>query len=395
VYGPYVVYEKGGKVLYCEVLQALYGMLMAALLWYKHLRNDLEGIGFEFNPYDPCVANRTMAELQHTVRFHVDDLMSSHLHSKVNDEFEEWLNEMYGKHGAVKCTRGHRHDYLGMTFDFSVPGKVTIDMRDYVDGMLEDCLMQLGPKDVSPTPAAEDLFDEGSGAQLDKSQAELFHTIVAKGLFLCKRARPDIHPTTAVLCTRVRSPNQNDWGKLVRMMRYLNGSREDTLSLSADDLHVIKWHVDASFAVHPDFRSHTGSVMTYGNGAIISQSRKQKLNTRSSTEAELVGADDASTMVLWTKLFMECQGYEITRNILYQDNMSAILLETNGKKSSSKRTRALNIRYFFLADQVAKGNLDIEYLSTTEMWGDYMTKPLQGKLFQKFRALIMGRPVPI
>jgi hypothetical protein len=80
--------------------------------------------------------------------------------------------------------------------------------------------------------------------------------------------------------------------------------------------------------------------MTYGNGALISLSRKQKLNTRSSTKAELVGADDAATMILWTKLFMEAQGYTIKSNILYQDNKSAILLETNGKKSSSKRTRA-------------------------------------------------------
>jgi hypothetical protein len=89
-------------------------------------------------------------------------------------------------------------------------------------------------------------------------------------------------------------------------------------------------------------------------------------------------------------LFMEAQGFEITHNILYQDNKSAILLEKNGKRSSSKRTRALNIRYFFLTDQVAKGNLQIEYESTTKMWGDFMSKPLQGKLFRKFKALIMG-----
>jgi hypothetical protein len=181
-----------------------------------------------------------------------------------------------------------------------------------------------------------------------------------------------------------------DWDKLVRMTRFLNGTKEDVLTTSVDDPHVIKWHVDASFAVHPDFKSHTGGVMTYGQGAIQSMSRKQRLNTRSSTEAELVGADDAATKVLWTKLFMDRQGYRVTSNILYQDNKSAILLETNGQGSSSKRTRALNIRYFFLSDQVAKGNLEIQYMPTDAMWGDYMTKPLQGKLFQKFRKAIMG-----
>ena len=87
---------------------------------------------------------------------------------------------------------------------------------------------------------------------------------------------------------------------------------------------------------------------------------------------------------------MEEQGYNIDKNILFQDNKSAILLETNGRKSAGKRSRALNIRYFFLTDQVEKGNLSIEYCPTKEMWGDYFTKPLSGELFRKFRKLIMG-----
>ena len=127
-----------------------------------------------------------------------------------------------------------------------------------------------------------------------------------------------------------------------------------------------------------------------GQGSPITLSRKQKLNTRASTHAELVGADDVADLILWTRLFMEDQGYYIEKNILYQDNKSAILLETNGKKSAGKRSRALNIRYFFLADQVAKGNLSIEYCPTKEMWGDFFTKPLTGELFRKFRKLIMG-----
>ena len=86
--------------------------------------------------------------------------------------------------------------------------------------------------------------------------------------------------------------------------------------MRADDLHVIKWYVDASFAVHPDFRSHTGVGMTLGKGFPITKSSKQKLNTRSSTESELVGADDAAQMILWTKFFMEAQGYPVTENIL-------------------------------------------------------------------------------
>ena len=67
VYGPFVVFENGKKAIYLQVLRALYGMLVAALLWYKTLRKDLEKIGFEFNPYDPCVCNRTIKKQQQTV----------------------------------------------------------------------------------------------------------------------------------------------------------------------------------------------------------------------------------------------------------------------------------------------------------------------------------------
>jgi len=71
-----------------------------------------------------------------------------------------------------------------------------------------------------------------------------------------------------------------------------------------------------------------------GTGAVQSGSAKQKINTMSSTEAELVGVDDVIVKILWTKSFIEEQGYEIEKNILYQDNKSSILLETNGRKSA-------------------------------------------------------------
>ena len=154
-------------------------------------------------------------------------------------------------------------------------------------------------------------------------------------------------------------------------------------------MNVLKWYVDASFGTHPDFKSHTGAMMTFGSGAVQSLSRKQKLNTRSSTEAKLVAADDASTLILWTQLFLEAQGYDIEKNILYQDNKATILLETNGKQSLTKRTRALNIRYFFIADQVEKGRLTVEYCPTGSMVANFFSKALQGQLFRNLKGIIM------
>ena len=102
LYGPAVVYKKNNKVLYVQVLHTIYGMLQSALLWYKRLRSDMEKQDFVFNPYDPCIANRTKNGKQHTICFHVDDLKSSHAQAKVNDEFASYLIKKYGEIGKVK-----------------------------------------------------------------------------------------------------------------------------------------------------------------------------------------------------------------------------------------------------------------------------------------------------
>jgi hypothetical protein len=149
--------------------------------------------------------------LQQTIVFHVDNLKLSHKSKSVNDKFKKWLNSMYGKHGKVTATRGRIHDYLGMELDYRKQGELKINMTTYVENMLNDFPVKLGKKDVAKTPARDNLFNLGTGAKLDTNRSEIFHTFVAKGLFLCERARPDIQQAILVLCTRVRDPNQADW----------------------------------------------------------------------------------------------------------------------------------------------------------------------------------------
>ena len=127
-----------------------------------------------------------------------------------------------------------------------------------------------------------------------------------------------------------------------------------------------------------------------GRGFPITASTKQKLNTRSSTETEVVAVDDLMPAILWTRLFLEAQGYGVTENIIYQDNQAAILLEKNGKASSGKRTKHINMRYFFVTDRIVKRDASARWCPTGDMTGDFLTKPLQGALFRKFRDLIMG-----
>jgi hypothetical protein len=151
------------------------------------------------------------------------------------------------------------------------------------------------------------------------------------------------------------------------------------------------WYVDALFAVHPNMRGHTGGGLTMGRGFPITASTKEKLNTRSSTESELVGVDDMMPIIIWTCCFLSSQGYEIVENLLLQDNKSSILLEQNRKASSSKRTRHINIQYFFITDWINTKEISLHWCPTKEMVADFWTKPLQGSHFRKLRDYIMGR----
>jgi hypothetical protein len=241
-------------------------------------------------------------------------------------------------------------------------------------------------------PWNENLFKvDPTVPKLTKEKRELFHTFVAKGLFACKRARPDIQPAIAFLTTRVKEPDEQDWFKLKRMMSFLNKTQEDVLTLTCDDTQTITWHLDAAFAVHKDAKSHTGATMTLGRGSIISVSTKQKINTRSSTEAELVSIDDVVSKVLWTKRFLEAQDCKIKHNVLLRDNQSSMKMEQNGKASSGKRTRHFHIKYFYITDLIANNEVKIRYCPTDLMVADYMTKPVTGAKFQKFRKIIMNQ----
>ncbi len=129
-------------------------------------------------------------------------------------------------------------------------------------------------------------------------------------------------------------------------MEYLRGDQDCPLILSGENDVVLMWYIDAVFVVHPNMHWHTGGGLTMGRGFPIAVSTKRKLNTKSLIESELVGVDNMMPIILWTCYFLLEQGYGVIENLLLQDNRSSILLERNGRASSGKCTRHINIRYF-------------------------------------------------
>ena len=188
-----------------------------------------------------------------------------------------------------------------MTLNYSVPGQVLIDMSHYVKKMVKE-FPQENLKGASvASPWNENLFRvQHDSVPLEKKQAKLFHTVTMQGLFLCKHGHLDITPAIAYLTTWVQKPNHADWTKLCQMLQFLKQTVNDKLTLRADGSGCLNWHCDTTFALHNDFRSHIGSTFLMGDGAITSLSRKQGMNTRSSTEAEVVATDKIVSPMIWT-----------------------------------------------------------------------------------------------
>jgi hypothetical protein len=390
LYEPYVTTEKGKKVLYTEASKAIYGMVDSAFLFWLYLSSHLAEHGFVMNPYDVCCMNKVIDGKQCTIVWHVDDLKVSHMDAEVVSDVIEMVRKEFGNHKPLTVQRGLLHDYLGMTIDLSVKGKVMITMIDFIEKMLEEI-----PEDMDgekQSPARDHLFqvNEDEDIKLEEVKRMIVHRNTAKLLFLSQRARPDVQTATSFLCTRVKEADTDDYKKLARVMQYLRATKYLPLILGADGSGNIYWYQDGAHAVHRDMRGHTGLMMTFGQGAVYARSLKQKLNTRSSTETELVAFDDGMPQNIWAKYFTKHQGRFLKDNISYQDNTSTIRMEKNGKMSTGKMTKHINIRYFFCTDRIKKGELSVEYCPTLDMIADYFTKALQGSLFRKLRDLILG-----
>ena len=364
--------------------KALYGCVESSQLWYDNLTNKLKSLGFSPNSKDPCVLNKACRHnIQLTVAIYVDDLLCC---CKEEDGLKWLAQALRDEYTDIQVNEGSLHSYLGQTFDFSQPGKVRITMEGYV----QDLLTLYEVDHYAATPALSNLFTvKPDSPKLDQAASDEFHSRVAKLLYLAKRVRPDILTAVIFLSTRVKCATREDHDKLNRVLGYLNSTYDMGLILEAHTSLQIISYVDASFAVHADMRSHSGGVITLGKGAIWSKSARQKLNTKSSTEAEFVAASDLCSQVLWTREFIAEQGHKVGPAVLYQDNLSAVKLAENGA-SSAERTRHIAICFFWLKDRVDAGELTIVYCPTADMVADLLTKPLQGEAFRRLRRQLLN-----
>ena len=178
--------------------------------FYKNLVKSLQDWGFELNPYEWYCANKIKDGKQCTIVWHLDDLNISHVDPNVVTAVISDIQKEYGNTDTVNFTSGKVHNYLGMKIYFSSPEKVEITFNDPIFDILDDAPDDMIGEAVTPTGAHLFQINEEDLISLNDKAAVEFHHIVARLLFLCKRAHPDWQMAVAFLCTRLQKLDTDD-----------------------------------------------------------------------------------------------------------------------------------------------------------------------------------------
>lgn len=386
-YVPFV--SSDGKVV-VKLDKALYGCVEAAALWYEDLSGVMVAWGLVINPHDPCVFNRTKQGVQITVALHVDDLLIT---SKSEDLIQDLQRHIRKSFAETTTKVGRVIDYVGMTFDFEKEGEVSVTMNRCVSEILQTC----GVSGHKNTPASDMLFVPTDDTHKDITAEEhaWFRTYVAKLLYLSKRARPECLTAVSYLTTRVLVTNRGDLGKLHRILMYIRATPTRGVVLRIGGDMRVSTYIDAAYGVHSGGKSQTGATMVIGDaGPVRVKAARQKIVTKSSTEAELVAVSDEASMSIYMRNFLICQGYTMGPSVIYQDNMSCMALIARGRPAGEK-SRHIDLRYFWLKERVDSGEVIIVHLGTAKMFANILTKPVQGNQFKVERKGLSNWPEDI
>ena len=373
-------YVDGRGKLTVKLTKALYGCRRSSKLWYDKLSGVLEEMGFSRNSVDQCVFNRGDGEERCTLSVYVDDILAF---SKDEKQLKGVIDGLTKAFEEVTSEITDDFSYLGMHIKM-MDGKVGVTMEGYIDEILREYEIDKG----SNAPAALGLFDEDDSDKLPEKERMEFHGAVAKLLYLSMRVKPEMLVAVIYLCTRVNCATATDARKLTTALQYVFHSREEGIILDGAHIGRVTGMIDASFAKHEDGKSHTGLAVMVGDACVMVKSAKQKIVTKDSTEAELVGLSDMMQHVMKCNDFMVEQGLDMGTPELMQDNQSTISLVTVG--GGRWRNKYLKCRQAMMKELVDCGDVTVRYLPTGCMIADVLTKALRGALFRQMSGMIRG-----
>lgn len=383
--------ERGTLLL--ELDKFIYGLKQSPLKFQQHLTNVLTNLGYRQMSADKCLYVKHEGDNFSVLSTHVDDIMQVATLEKFYCELKQGLIDAY----ADITTSDNGEAYLGMSIERSEKDSrmIKLSQRGLIDKVLKSYPKRSGDQQKYFSPAANDLFNvhAGDNRPLSATDTSEFLSILMSLMYLARLTRPDILMGVTYLASRTHCATQNDVEHLMRIIRYLEGTKDVGIHINCESLQLY-CSCDASYAVHTptaDTKGHTGYVVGFGKSMsyLHARSGKQKAASTSSSDAEIIALCEAAKMCVWMReLIRELQIVGLSEIVIYQDNASVVTMSTTD--SQVKNSKHVLTKLTYIQSLVKMSALKIIQLPTGEMTSDVLSKPLHGAVYYKHVTQMMG-----
>ena len=379
----YEQFGPNGEELVCKLHKSLYGLKQAPRNWNKVLDDWLREYGLEPSGADPCVYAMRCADDLLVIVVYVDDLVIGGSNKHVVDQFKCAIAKRFKMKDL-----GNLLWLLGMEVRRDrVKRILEIHQTAYIDRLLE----RFGMSKCKPvgTPAEGVLARLPSG---DGKPSSDYRSVVGGLLYAAMVTRPDIAYAVQVLGRHLQASGPEHWTAAMRVMRYLQGTRELGIVYGVDASSgvVLQGYADADWAGDRDTRrSTTGYVFMVAGGTVSWSSKLQPTVALSSAEAEYMAACSAvQEAVHIRRLLGDLEFQQEQPTVIYEDNQGCIALSAN--PVLHQRTKHIDIRYHFTREKVESGEVVLQYVATEHQLADLLTKALLSFRVAYLRGLVLG-----
>jgi hypothetical protein len=378
-------------VLTVQVVKAVYGLVESAMLWYKFISNILIILGYNECKSESCVFVRKIDGNISYITLYVDDLL---ICASSNILLDEIINALKSKEPNIKVNKDKVLSYLGMTIDLQVEGYAKISSLMYIETLMTKYEV-IG---IEKYPSDANLLTINESERLSGDEFEIYRSCVMSIMYLAKRVRPDLLFVVNFLAKRIHCSTKDDNEKLMHNLRYINGTKTMGINFNAVTCEdgvkrlIVKVYIDAAYALHENFKSHSGLVVMVSQGCIKAISTSQDTVCKSPCEAEIIALSDHGDEYQHAEEFIKDLLIDQYKVIIMEDNKSAIKLLLDGSLSRSN-VRYIAIRCAWIEFMVSSRMMNIEFCSTKLMIANYLSKLIFGVQFHNGRRSILNTPL--
>jgi hypothetical protein len=341
------MYPNGTIIM--EVKRALYSLVESAMLWYKELSSTLIADGFENIKSDKGVFRKKVGAEDIIICIHVDDIFTSSTSIKLEESL--W-NLLRSKYDGIKVQKGNELNYLSYNIKYDQEnGIIKLSKENYLKSLIKEHNITIG----STTPTDNNFLsvnDKNELIDVTTFKSKLMQVAYLRDVF------PEIDFAISFLNTRANKPNKSDEVKLTHVLQYLFNNQDGCLTFKPSTLNIYAY-CDASYAIHPDARSHYGNIIMLGKGNSPIHNKSGVIHSvvRSSTEAEISALNEVTSDLLWTiDILKELQLYDgLTR--IFEDNQASISLINKEPRNYQTRSKHIRVKYEFLREQVINNTI--------------------------------------